>query len=118
MQLPAPVLDAALDDGGPVPADRHPDRHQVNGTPLIRPTTRPRRSRWPSLGDSRARALTALEPVVRRSCTRALAAVFGSPPLAATARTSPCALPPRAPHVRPQGGLVAQLRDYGIVAGW
>ena len=29
-RLPAPVLDAALGNGGPVPADRHPDRHQVN----------------------------------------------------------------------------------------
>ena len=31
-------LDTALDNGGPVPVDRHPDRHQVNGTPVIRPT--------------------------------------------------------------------------------
>ena len=46
------MLDTALDNGGPVPVDRHPDRHQVNGTPLIRPTTRPRRSRRPSAGDA------------------------------------------------------------------
>ena len=43
VQLPAPVFDAALDNGGPVPADRHPDRHQVNGTPVIRPTVTARR---------------------------------------------------------------------------
>ena len=34
------MLDTALDSGGPVPVDRHPDRHQVNGTPLIRPSPR------------------------------------------------------------------------------
>ena len=40
LQLPAPVLDTVLDNREPVPVDRHPDRHQVNGTPAIRPSPR------------------------------------------------------------------------------
>ena len=60
-----PVLDTALDNGGPVPVDRHPDRHQVNGTPVIRPTTGrgdPRRSSRPTPDQGPAQGGRAVRP--------------------------------------------------------